>query len=91
MDKKEEKLKKYMDKFTDDYEPESLTEEDKEFQNYCKLYEEKFGKQAYIAELGGSKAKTIEAIKICLEKNTDMLDELLYSKLKKDMKHKILY
>lgn len=34
-----------MNKIIDDYEPTPLTEEDKEFEKYCKLYEEKFGKR----------------------------------------------
>ena len=51
---------------------------DKDFQEYCRLYEEKFGKHAYIAEPDGTKEQTIEAIKICLEKNEDLLDALLY-------------
>lgn len=68
-----------------------LTEEDKEFQYYCTLYKEKFGKHAYIAALSGTREKTIEAIKICLEKNEDLLDELLYPNLKEDMKNGIRY
>ena len=56
-----------------------LTYEDEEFEKYCKLYEERFGKRAYIAEPSGTKKKTIDAIKICLEKNEDILDQLLYS------------
>lgn len=51
---------------------------DVEFENYCKLYQDRFGKKAYIAEPGGTREKTIEAIKICLDKNEDLLDKLLY-------------
>lgn len=51
---------------------------DEELENYFKLYQEKFGKRAYIAEPGGTREQTIEAIKICLEKNEDLLDKLLY-------------
>lgn len=68
-----------------------LTEEDKEFQYYCTLYKEKFGKHAYIAAPSGTREKTIEAIKICLEKNEDLLDKLLYPSLKEDMKNGIRY
>lgn len=50
---------------------------DEEFIKYCKLYEERFGKHAYISEPGGTKEKTIAAIKICLERNEDILDKLL--------------
>lgn len=52
---------------------------DEEFIKYCKLYEERFGKHAYISEPGGTKEKTIAAIKICLERNEDILDKLLNS------------
>lgn len=56
---------------------------DIEFQKYCKMYEERFNKKAYIAEPGGTKEKTIEAIKKCLKKDKDILDKLLYPKVKK--------
>ena len=52
--------------------------EDKEFERYCRLYEEKFGKHAYIAEPSGTKEQTINAIKVCIERNEDMLDRILY-------------
>ncbi len=64
---------------------------DNEFEKYCKLYEEKFGKRAYIAEPSGTKEQTINAIKICLEKNEDLLDKLLYPNLEKDMNNGVLY
>lgn len=54
-------------------------EDNNEFEKYCKLYEDEFGKKAYIAEPNGTKEETIKAIKICLEKNEDILDQLLYS------------
>lgn len=78
MNKKENNVEEYMNKLIDEYEPRELTEEEKEFEKYCKLYEEKFGKKAYIAEPSGSKQQTIDAIKTCLEKNEDLLDKLLY-------------
>lgn len=55
-----------------------LTQEDKEFEKYLKVFKEKFGRNAYIAEPSGTKEQTIEAIKVCLKKNKDILDELLY-------------
>jgi len=64
---------------------------DEEFNKYCKLYEEKFGKRAYIAAPSGTKQKTIEAIKVCLEKNEDLLDKLLYPNFDDDMKNGVLY
>lgn len=57
----------------------NLSEEDKEFEKYLKLFKERFGRNAYIAEPSGTKQQTIEAIKICLKENKDILDELLYS------------
>ena len=81
----------YMKKIADEYEPRELTEEKKEFEKYSKLYEEKFGKRAYIAEPSGTIEQTIDAIKTCLEKNEDILDELLYSNMKKDLDNGVLY
>ena len=56
----------------------TLSDEEKEFEKYCKLYEETFGKKVYIAEPSVTRKQTIETIKICLKENKDMLDELLY-------------
>ena len=56
-----------------------LSKEDKEFEKYLKLFKDRFGRNSYIAEPSGTKEQTIEAIKICLEKNEDILDQLLYS------------
>lgn len=53
---------------------------DDEFEKYCKLYEKKFGKKAYIPESYGTKEFTIKCIKKCLQENRDFLDELYYSK-----------
>lgn len=68
-----------------------MNDEEKEFEKYCKLYEEKFGKRAYVAEPNGTKKQTIEAIKICLEKDEDILDDLLYPNFKKDMNKGYFY
>lgn len=89
--KKDYEVSKAMFKFIDEYEPTSLTEEEKEFEKYCKLYEEKFGKHAYIAEPSGTREQTINAIKTCLEKNEDLLDSLLYSSATKDLTNDIKY
>lgn len=91
MNEKENNVEEYMNILIDEYEPKSLTNEDKEFEKYCKLYEEKFGKQAYIAEPSGSKQQTIDAIKTCLEKNEDLLDSLLYPNFDEDSENGILY
>lgn len=91
---KQNKVEEYMNKLNkliDEYEPRELTEEEKEFEKYCNLYEERFGKKAYIAEPSGSKQQTIDAIKTCLEKNEDLLDKLLYSNYDKDMEDGDLY
>lgn len=84
-------VEEFMNKIIDEYEPTPLTEEDKEFEKYCKLYEEKFGKRAYIAEPSGTKEKTIAAIKTCLEKNEDLLDKILYPDFDEDMENGNLY
>lgn len=89
--KKEVEISKAMVKHIDEYEPKPLAEEDIEFEKYCKLYEEKFEKKAYIAVPSGSKQQTIDAIKLCLEKNEDLLDELLYPNFDEDMKNGVLY
>ena len=62
----------------------NLSEEDKEFEKYLKLFKEKFGRNAYIAEPSGTKEQTIKAIKTCLEKEEDILDQLLYSNSNSD-------
>lgn len=64
--------------YMNDIENTNLSEEDKEFEKYLKLFKERFGRNAYIAEPSGTKQQTIEAIKICLKENKDILDELLY-------------
>ncbi len=70
----EENIINYMNNI----EKTELSKEDKEFEKYLKLFREKFGRNAYIAEPSGTKQQTIEAIKICLKENKDILDELLY-------------
>lgn len=50
----------------------------KEYDRYAKMYEERFGKKAYIAEPSGTKEQAIKAIKKCLERNEDILDEIYY-------------
>lgn len=75
---KNQNLEDYMNKFIDEADNAEISKEDNEFIKYCELYKEKFGKHAYIAEPSGTKEQTIKAIKICLEKNEDLLDKLLY-------------
>lgn len=67
------------------------TQLDEEFDKYCKLYEEKFNKRAYIPEPSGTKEFVIECIKKCLEQNNDILDDLYYPNFKKDMENGVLY
>lgn len=76
---------KFMNEIIDEEKDYIQTEEEKEFDYYCKLYEEKFGKHAYIAEPSGTRKETIDAIKTCLEKNEDLLEKLLYPNCYKDM------
>ena len=83
-------LKNFMYNLADNPPSESLDEE-KEFEKYFKLYEERFGKKAYIAEPNGSIKQTITAIKTCLEKNEDILDSLLYPNRKEELDKGFLY
>ena len=78
MNNKEENLIINMTKFIDSYKDEKLSNIDKEFNKYCELYKSKFGKNAYIAEPSGTKEKTIDAIKICIDENEDILEDLLF-------------
>lgn len=89
--KQEFEVSRSIFKLIDEYEPKKLTEEEKEFEKYCNLYEEKFGKKAYIAEPNGTMKQTIKAIKTCLEKNEDVLDKLLYPNYDRDMQDGDLY
>lgn len=70
------------------YEPTPL---DEEFEKYCKLYEEKFGKKANIPEPSGTKEFVIECIKKCLQEDRNILDDLYYPNFKKDMENGVLY
>ena len=56
----EEFMSKYMSNSTEG----NLSEEEKEFEKHCKLFKKRFGRDAYIAEPGGTRKQTIEAIKI---------------------------
>ena len=51
---------------------------DEEYKKLSIEFQKRFNRRPYIAVPSGSKEKTIEAIKICLEKNEDILDKLLY-------------
>jgi len=44
-----------------------------------------------VEEPSGTKEKTVEAIKVCLEKNEDLLDKILYPNFNKDMDNGNLY
>lgn len=81
---------KFLNKFVNKQVPK-LSDEEREFEKYCKLYEIRFGKKAYIAEPSGTKEQTINAITVCLDKNEDLLDELLYPNSDDDMNNGVLY
>lgn len=49
-----------------------------EYDKYSKLYQDKFLIKPFISHPGGSKLKTINAIKASLEKGEDLLGEMLY-------------
>ena len=67
------------------------TQLDEEFDKYCKLYEERFNKRAFIPEPSGTKEFVIECIKKCLDENNDILYDLYYPNFKKDMENGVLY
>lgn len=48
-----------------------------EYNCFANLYYERFGKKAFIANPGGSKKQTIDAIKKSLKENKDLLGDLL--------------
>lgn len=52
---------------------------ERKYDKYSKKFKNKFGRDPYIAEPSGTREQTIEAIKICLKENKDILDKLLYS------------
>lgn len=84
-------IEDFMSEYISGLTKENSSEEEKDFEKYCKLFKERFGRNAYIAEPGGTMKKTIDAIKICIEKNEDILDELLYPNLKDDLNNGVLY
>lgn len=71
-------IEEFMSKYVSNSIKESLSVEEKEFGKYCKLFKERFGRDAYIAEPGRTRKLTIDAIKKCLEEDKDILDDLLY-------------
>ncbi len=81
----------YMMKLFEKNERQTPTPLDEEFDKYCKLYEERFGKSAYILEPSSTKEFAIECIKKCLTENKDILDDLYYPNFKKDMEKGVLY
>ena len=91
MNEKENKVEEFMNKIIEEYEPTTLSEEDKEFDKYKKLYKERFNKRAYIPMPSCTKKFAIECIKKCLSEDKDMLDELYYPNSEEDMKNGLLY
>lgn len=57
---------------------EKKTRIERKYDKYSKKFKDKFGRDPYIAEPSGTREQTIEAIKICLKENKDILDKLLY-------------
>lgn len=90
-DKRKREFNKFLDKFSDGTTEVVLNDEEKEFQEYSKLFFERFNRYAYIAEPSGTKKETINAIKTCLKEDKDILDKLLYPNFDEDMDKKILY
>lgn len=68
-----------LEKYINDFAKQNINDiEDKEYAEYSHLFQIRFGRKPYIAEPNGTKEQTIEAIKKCLEKDKDILDEILY-------------
>lgn len=89
---KKRNIEDFMSKYISGSTKENLSEEEKkEFEKYCKLFKERFCRNAYIAEPSGTMKDTINAIKTCIEKNEDILDELLYSNSKGNLDKGVLY
>lgn len=85
------KLEDFINDFTNINDTINLTDVDKKFLEYSKLFKERFGREPYIAEPSGTKEDTIRAIKICLEKGEDILDKLLYPNIEEDLDDKNQY
>ena len=83
MSKEENDVEKIMLEFMNK-ELEPPTDEELEFMEYSKKFEERFGRKPYIAEPSGTIKQTIEAIKICLKEDKDILDELLFPNIEND-------
>ena len=79
MEENNMKLEQLMKEFSrNDIVEKKKTRIERKYIKYSKKFKEKFRRDAYIAEPGGTRKQTIEAIKICLKKNKDILDEILY-------------
>ena len=73
------KLENMIDNFSNmNTEIEKKTRIERKYDKYSKKFKDKFGRDPYIVESSGSREQTIEAIKICLKENKDILDKLLY-------------
>lgn len=73
------KLENMIDNFSNmNTEIEKKTRIERKYDKYSKKFKDKFGRAPYIVEASGSREQTIEAIKICLKENKDILDKLLY-------------
>ena len=78
---KEQKIIYYKDELNDEFSGPKITpiKIDENYKYYSRLYFEFFGKKAFIANPGGSKEQTIDAIKKSLIEQKDLLDEILNS------------
>ena len=79
MEEKNIKLEQLIKEFSrNDIVEKKKTRIERKYIKYSRKFQERFGRDAYIAEPGGTRKQTIEAIKICLKKNKDILDEILH-------------
>ena len=76
---KDDAIRKRMEEFIENSVPQqSASLNDEEFVSLSEEFERKFGRKPYIAEPSGTVEQAKEAIKECLNKNEDILDEIYY-------------
>lgn len=65
---------------------ETVDEIKENYEEYSKIFFDKFGEYPYISETGGTYEKAIEAIKICLKEDKNILDQIYYPQISVDKK-----
>ena len=81
----EQFMKQFINDLSD--QTKKLSKEEKKYIKYSKKFKERFGRNPYIAEPGGTKEQTIKAIKKCLKEDKDILDKLLYPNYNENVRY----